>query len=379
MDTWVQLIRNAMCCIKDLRLFQDTILWDSYCVFEYVQLPPPLDKTMPLEVLIGITQLYVVWSATRSGLRVLTTSIGKLIRIDRLLLKRSNTQLSSTLPEAERLVNASLIKERHFAIRSSLVGFLVFCIGLSFIWLGANSFHITEAGWIGGVPALIHALTVSEIGLAPLLYFMFVDGMEQFSKAKRMQRLAELMGDITHRNINRKEVGLSTLEVMTGWVPFWDSGLGIFQSFYASDEEDHLMEKEIANVNLGLKELLLEGKFGKKKSDAEAEMRQIKSRELLNQCKITRAEGYREFIYLVLNSVAFYGYLLAIVIFYWSDEETQPSWMRNYMLGGFSNNDAEWHGNFIGDLMWSIEPIVILGSPMLLQAMREPRSKSKTD
>ena len=34
------------------------------------------------------------------------------------------------------------------------------------------------------------------------------------------------------------------------------------------------------------------------------------------------------------------------------------------------NEDADWHGNFFGDVMWTVEPIVILSSPMLATYIR---------
>jgi hypothetical protein len=76
-------------------------------------------------------------------------------------------------------------------------------------------------------------------------------------------------------------------------------------------------------------------------------------------------KGYREFIYFVLNFVAFYGYLMGIVAFYYPDDDHQPSFVT-LMKFGYGNAVADWTGNFAGDLMWTIEPIFILGSPMVM-------------
>ena len=137
LDAIVQLIRNGLCCIKDLNLFNDTlpILYDAQVTQEYVMLipviggilPEPLDQTTPLEVMISLAQLYAFTSMTRSGWNMLTWSLGKFYRIDRLIKTRGPYK-----SEAERLINQSLVKEGKYAIRSMFIGFLVSLIGTSF-------------------------------------------------------------------------------------------------------------------------------------------------------------------------------------------------------------------------------------------------------
>ena len=76
-------------------------------------------------------------------------------------------------------------------------------------------------------------------------------------------------------------------------------------------------------------------------------------------------KAYREFVYFLLNFVAFYGYLMGILAFYYPDDDKQPSYVRSLKFG-YGNRLADWTGNFAGDLMWTIEPLVILGSPMVM-------------
>ena len=70
-----------------------------------------------------------------------------------------------------------------------------------------------------------------------------------------------------------------------------------------------------------------------------------------------------------MNFIAFYGYLMAIVGFYYPDDDFQPTWIQT-MKFGYDNNFADWSGNFAGDLMWTIEPIVILSSPFYFSYMQ---------
>ena len=67
-----------------------------------------------------------------------------------------------------------------------MTGCCVLPLWIAFFWLFANSLHITTAaGWIGGLPLLIHALTVMEVALLPLLYFMTKDANTALRKAKK--------------------------------------------------------------------------------------------------------------------------------------------------------------------------------------------------
>jgi hypothetical protein len=366
MDAIVQLYRNGICCIKDLGLFPSSFLWDRSYTATYYDFPEPLNKTTPMEALISLGQAYAFFSTTQQGWKMMTHSYGKIGRINGLMDVRGPVK-----SEADRLVNASLIKEMKFAIRSLFIGVNVFFIGLAFFWLVGNSWHVSETDWIGGVQAVIHALTVMEVCLLPLLYYMWKDAGEQFAKASRMELLAEKMKKGT---LKQEDMGLSSFETLSGWVPFWDAGVGLFQGFDTTKEEK-LMEQEAAKVQATLKALV--GKKGDdKKSDGE---RESKASDLLAGVARTRLEGYREYLYFVMNCVAFYGYLVGIVVYYWEDELKQPAWVQQGLLLGMNNTHADWHGNFAGDLMWTIEPIIILGSPSLLSLMKPKQTKIKAD
>lgn len=380
MDAVVQLIRNALCCVKDLELFRDSLpfIWDPSMTAKYIGiLPDPLNKTTPLEVIISITQFYVVVTASRSGWAMLTTSFGKLRRIDRLLVLRKPSKT-----DADRLINASLVKEAKYAFRSTFIGLLVSLIGVSFFWLGANSWHVTETDWIGGLPALIHALTVAEIALFVLLYYMWKDAGEQLAKAARMERLAAAL---VKGSLTPKEVGLPSFEALTGWVPFWDAGVDPMLPPADPKEEEKRIEQEHATIVKRMTDVVGASSTSDKKDDSKEkedkirkQLQQDTAEELLVASKVTRWEGYREYLYLVLNGIAFYGYALSVAAYYFDDEDIKPHSVRYAMLH-MDSAMADWHGNFVGDVMWTIEPAVILGSPFLISYMRPNAKKIKSD
>ena len=373
MDAIVQLIRNALCCVKDLKLFEETFIYDaSYTGQLLGSLSEPMDKTIPLELAISVTQLYACLSITKSGITLLTTSVGKMRRIVRIVEARMSKK-PEDWTQADRILSESLIREATVAFRNVFVGFLVAPIGIAFWWLFLNSFHITETDWFGGLPALIHALTVMEVCLLPLLFFMVKDGHAMLQKSKKTKDLVETLQS---GKVGPTLLSIQTYEAMTGWTPFWESGVSIFAG--PVEDEEKQTELELQKVRDTLATWFSEEKKGEKEDKLrEAALVKVQNK-LEASIPVTRMEGYREFLYFILNFFAFYGYLIGIITYYYDNEEAQPYHIQTLKFG-YSNSDAEWYGNFGGDLMWTVEPIVILVSPILLRSVKQAEKKEKAD
>jgi hypothetical protein len=374
MDAIVQLVRNALSCVKDLQLFEGTFIHDASYTREFLSsLPDPLDLTTPLEAVISLTQLYACLSCTKSGFALMTKSIGKLRRILRLVQHRMTNKHAWT--DADRIVNESLLKEAKFALRFTFIGFLVFPTGVCFWWLFLNSWHITSVDWFGGLPALIHALTIMEICLFPLCYLMVVDGLEMFQKSKKTKANLE---SLQQGKLEASKIGIATYETMTGWVPFWDAGVPMFSG--PGKNEAKQVEQELEKVNKTLATWFVAS--SDKKGEKEGKLQKVALQEAEDKLEaavpVLRMEGYRELFYFVLNFIAFYGYLMGVMVYYHEDDAVQPYHVRSLKFG-YENEHADWHGNFAGDLMWTIEPIVVLSSPFLVAYMIPPKRKVKAD
>lgn len=167
------------------------------------------------------------------------------------------------------------------------------------------------------------------------------------------------------------DVQLSALESLTGWKPFWDAGFGLY---HVLDEakETKLLEQEKVKIKKRLESIV--GPAEDKTKQVSVQKQQ--SIEAKNVRKGILFEGYREYVYLILNTIAWYGYGVCILVYYFPEELKQPDWMRLLLLN-FSNDDVEWRGNFAGDLMWTIEPTVALLSPLYLNALSRSRQKLK--
>jgi hypothetical protein len=308
-------------------------------------------------------------------------SIGKLRRIVRLVETRlnsseNNNKLSAVKKTAHRLVNESLLKEAKQAIRNGFIGLLVTPLGIAFFWLFGNSLHFTETPWIGGLLGLIDALTVMEICLFPLLVYMVVDGFDYFNLHKQTK---ELIGTIETQSLKTPDsITLTKYECMNpDWNPFWESGITPF--FLADESEAKRIEQEVSTVERTLLQW-----FPPTTSEKDEKEDKIR-KQALDRCVQSMKDGllglsmkgYREFLYFVLNFVAFYGYLMGIVTFYYPEDDAQPKYVTQ-MKFGYTNALADWTGNFAGDLMWTIEPVVILGSPLYLSYLSSSNNKTTT-
>lgn len=376
----IQLIRNALCCIKGLKLFPNSFLHNvafTGAVAKMLfgsELPYPFYKATPIEVIIAVTQLYACLSLSIGGFKMLTQSgISKFRRIMRLLEKNANPVTSSTDKTSQtdtivnKLANSGLVAEGETSIRNIIVGSCLLVIGITFFWLFANSLHVTETGWIGGVAGVIHALTFMEVAFVPLLYYMGKDGFDKFRESRAVKKLPDKIEAASASDGPLPWLDIKTLNLVRGeWKPFWSEPVTVapydeILTREYNEEKDKL--RDMVNSLLSTYQTSSdESKEAKeKKTKAVAELRE----RLPPLSRLSLLEGYREIVYLILNFAAFYGFLLGIIVYYHHDEHVQGFSIR-CMKFGFSNADADWGGNFFGDLMWTIEPMIILGSPLFL-------------
>lgn len=398
MDAYIQFLRNALCTIKNFNYLGHTFLYDPAVTAQYYTFPPPLDQTTPLELLIGMTQFYAFVSVSLAGYRMVTRlGVNKLQFITGLVNNLRDASSSSTseegdetsagkktktkqpsdddpimTPLARQLVTKSLFNESDAATRSIFVGTNVLLVGLAFFWLFANSFHVTSTNWIGGIAGLIHSLTVMELGLVVFLYYMVMDARKDIRKSNEMYDFATntLAAWKKKKNLVPEDVQKITTEqyswIAGGWTPFWaEGGRSASNSTVDAVDDKTLLTKEIEAVATTLSAL-------SKNFDQD----NMISASIIAQSRIASFEGYRGYIYLILNFLAFYGYLVCIAVYYYQDESAQPEYIRA-MLFWKTNADADWLGNAVGDFMWTVEPIIILGSPMIVNSMSSKATAKK--
>jgi hypothetical protein len=378
-----------MCCIKDLNLFPKTVLYDASVVNRMIpSLPSPLNETTPLEVAISISQFYAFYSLSRSGLSLISSSLSQLHYLRQewhhapapppTTVKTTTTATTIT---ADRLVRDGLIQAQQMAWRNLIIGCNVLPIGISFFWLFANSWHVTSTNWIGGLQGLIHALTAMELCLVPLLYYMLVSAQDLLIKSRQYSILAML---VQTGNMTSDHVTLSAYQTMTKWTPYWENqqqdvitNNNSSSTVDAKEDAQKKFQKEVQHVKTTLETLVNDTAAavvvvvkGEKEDKIFQTGRSLAANHLLQQAKTYSLEGYREYIYFVVNFIAFYGYFLGVLCYYTTDEDDKRYYIRQLKLG-MSHVDADWHGNFAGDFMWTIEPLIILGSPRIIRYLTQ--------
>lgn len=366
LDAIVQLIRNFLCCLKDLNVLPESFLHVPIVSFlkssfNYdVKIPAPLHLTTVLEFFICFTQFYAHYSSTKGGFKMIQSGYNKFQYLQYLTkVRKSQKQTSSNKSsKAEEIMDKKLASDKDSAFKSIIIGVCVLPIGIAFFWLFANSLHVTSTDWVGGLPALMFALAVMEVALVPLLYYMIIDGSDKISNSQAMKTLA--LKSLEETDIDLKIFGFLIID----YNPFWSEEK---ESSKDSKFLQQQFNKEIKNIQTRLTAFF---------TSKDKQIESISS-DLSRQSSESKMEGYREYVYFILNALAFYGYFLGIVVYLW-EEQHEPTYINQIKLG-MTHQDADWRGNFLGDFMWTIEPLIILFSPFLMKRFLPSNDKMKKE
>eukprot|EP01038_Epipyxis_sp_PR26KG_P005790 gene5790-7988_t len=372
---YVQFIRNISCVIKSL-LPNDNILLQSFTtVFKEHSQYTSLKEIKLIEYIIGITQLLaVVLSVSQGyydcivGIRNYSKCRTILPIIDKISIMRLSGGCEYTL------IHHSVTENINRAYNQSVSGFLNLVIGVAFLFLALNSFHIE-------VPShplpLVNALISMEIAL---IYFLFQMGYS-FSKnlSKSYYKYAMI------KRIESKEGSVNTYQTLLLFCHSLGQNknlMEIFQSLLAHDtvcdltyithglalgsvqlEEDLI--RDITNINrlLNTNKTITSTNYKQNIANNNSLISSLHEQSLSDYI-----ESCFDMLLLVLNSIAFYGYFMTILAFYFPQSYfTNPlhNGIISHLLLNMTHDNADWYGNFAGDLAWTIEPLLILLKPTL--------------
>jgi len=410
MDIIVQLLRNFLCCVKDLQLWKQNIpfIYESTIMRKfstYVFESPHLKMTTPLDFMISLSQLYASFSCIFSGCRLVTSNgVLKLLQINRFILlhlkmkknkkvdvkystrsakkKEDDAKEQSELEnQAYRIVSQSLLSEADSAFQNSIVGLCTITTGFSFFWLAANSIHITKTGWIGGISAFIHSLILMEVSLFVLIYYMIKNGNEKIKVSNKLKFFVmEIKENNRFENSNTIDCDcFNWLQSHNMLVPYCSS-LGEKRKRNNTERSEEKNYKQ--NMKHITTTLFTFTRKHKTKEDnfvkAFGQTPQEISTRLLEESKLYKQKGLFHFVYFTLNFIAFFGYLMAIICYYiYTQERKKGIIILSYFTFGYPCIQVEWLGNFVGNLMWTIESLVMLFSPFIFSTFTYPMSKHK--
>ncbi len=431
--TWVGLFRNALCCVKDLfpsaPFLSSPIVSTPLGLLPPFSLLPYLSRVIPedvleavamttvLEAMICPLQFYAMIYLTMAGYSGITSYLEKaktvpkwaadiedlkeskkkdaLIKaeapsspgIRKSARKRTPAKREdvSTSPEAVTRSLAFLeigLQQYKQEIMSDLVeSVCCLMIGPCFLWLGCNSLHVTTTPHIGGITGVINALIIMEAALVPLLFGMGRAVGSAKAKAEEMESIKEDAYESTLNLPDSTDLKFKTVfDYVTDAVVLRDE-IGVSDN----DEGDEKAYDLTLTTGFGLKS----GKspacypwYGDEGSIQESYEAiaagvdaMLDTQSLLSSgLPMIEAGGehaalnkYRDYMYLLLNLLAFWGYLMAPITFYLP--ETSNSTINTVATLGMADSEADWLGNFVGDLCWTIEPAIILFGGWFVQKM----------
>ena len=348
----VQFIRNFSCVLKSL------LPQSSSLQLRHV-LPISLAASggySILELIIALTQflavlfnLYYGTNDLLNGLRD-TTKLKKWITaIDSFALSENAINISGFVSLQTYYVTRQFIeKEKKSKEYQLIVGIWQIIFGISFIFLTLNTLRMVTP------KPVIDALIAMEIGLAYILVYMWDGFLEKTRVAGRQYYLATKVGAID--NITKSSVLLTYMQE-GGYDTnnIHKSVLVLEDSFHPQWRND-LLEPELSRE-------ILVSTF-KSVSSLLDNLVEIKKKEddSVKQSLLKKAEGtyclaLLDLVYFLLNFIAGHGYLMGILAFYLP---TSTNYFLKIIFLGLSHSDADWYGNFAGDLAWTIEPVLIL-------------------
>lgn len=460
-STYVGFFRNLLCCVKDLQLFSSVLSLPlvstplsslppfSLFTFFVPYIPSDLYDafllTTVLEICIFPLQVYAFYSLTTGGFNGLKGTLQKLgsmkdwsEALDKVKkqvyadyglssatsvssssgpsspVRRSTRKKtpskpkSSTSPYPAAAIVCSLtfletsMGEHKAKLNRDLVeSCACLVIGPSFIWLAANSLHVTATPYIGGIDGVILALIFMEFALLPLLWYMKEDAVKERGDGKGMMLLADKCWDGEFKFGEEKEV----FEYVSAAVSVRAETVGSADDDKTPKKKERDQEDEVLydkglwegfGKDSGCNDVLYPW-FGKETSPSSdvvleafhtvasgVDAMSTSGGLVLDAAPLVQGggerrhlEGLRCWLYVLLNFVAFYGYALSIIVYYLP---AGSSAVADALKFGMVDGDADWWGNFAGDLCWTVEPAVIIwGGIGLDMVLKAGGGKAKVD
>lgn len=304
-------------------------------------------------------------------------------------------------------VSVSFLEESLASFKSELLlrkvptALCCLALGVSFFWLAANSLHLNRGPgdnlehlsaplpYVGGFANVIHSLVAMEIALIPLLFLMLLDVLDSLRSRKDMSDLlSRIEDDGNGDNSAMHKLGsdkpdkvafdlvaaAADLATCDGSSDIYAAGERAFKDAFGAVGQQHNIafypwncnrepEKEdmvgrvdgcVDNINQGLAAMIND----KRRPIIVREAAPI----LIGGIERSQWEVAKAAIILVLNALAFYGYLLGVLIYHDSKGNLHPS--ASSLLGvlqlGLDPKLVDWWGNFVGDACWTLEPFVLL-------------------
>lgn len=374
----VQLIRNFLCVVKSL-LPEPHIL--QYQIFQTSNV---LSSVTALEFFIAITQLAAVIFNFTAGFGHLKSGFIEVssfklwgLGFKRISLKRNNAD-SLEISLLSGILNRDLYSTIYSKI---IVGFLEIIFAISFLFLTCNSLHLH---FVTHPKPVIDALIFMEIGLVYFLFLMIKSILYKLKISGMISKFKSLIGEGVKNSTSKTPLPLSAGILFGFDAGFEDDYMSIFAGLGIKYEPswrwstplvrqsvniDEACDKEIKDMKneLSAFQHILD-------SEHKTKTKALKVLGIndLNYC-LSSLDKYSaksssglllDIVYLLLNTIAGYGYMMGIVAFYFPDGSLGTcscyGIVKKAFMLGLDDKSGDWWGNVAGDAAWAIEPLLIL-------------------
>jgi hypothetical protein len=328
-QTWIGLFRNGFCVIHDLELA-------GQALFGPIQTILPNMKVM--NALIGPLQACAVVFSLKSASHLFAASVAlnNVVHAWNEMLSEDGAETKTRFGYFFALSSLNTAKATitdNFRL-ASCKSFLAF----GFFWLTLNSMKIVHFNFIN------IGLIFMEIAVAYLLVRMVRGVREQWKRAAVARTLAQHVSERGVKSaLNSDENALTmTLGLISSAV-----GLPPPQAPWPGPPESYLMEAYVSKLESWRDTVIAKASSAQGAAQVVASLQAQAHGDVLG--------GWFDAVLIVINLVAFFGYLVFPVTFLLS-----PSTLVEWVPWWPTNELAQWIGNLVGDAAWTLEPALVL-------------------
>jgi hypothetical protein len=409
--TWVQFYRNLFCVVNSL-LPVSSFLKQPVFPFSNISF---IKETTYMEYAIALTQIHAVIHLITIGYINLAIGYSNYKRYSSFnhILDKLAVHGGTSGSAEYTILQHGIRRDIKESCDKSIGGIFELIMGISFFFLAANSLHLKATSH---PKPLFDALICMEICLLFFLYLMIISFVKNMNYSTYTKRLYNIMES---KNSKLGNFNLICIATEIGFEEnFFDAftiAIEDFSPIYkANTDAIESLKADLHSIN----EIMNAKAIVSTTATMNEKVNIPKLKKLQKLSSKYYYSAMYDLVLLILNFVAFYGYLMSILVFYFPDTTTtnpiinhefdnattnmfvnetssllsnltkqseyfsplktvapNKHFIKNgeildfirVILLNLSHPNADWFGGFAGDLAWTIEPMVVMLFPFVLK------------
>jgi hypothetical protein len=331
-DRLLSLIRNGLCVIKDVAPEDHYSMVAQYDVSSYAEA-----RASQLEIIIGILQALAAITFALGGLRSLYNGVKGVLGVAswaKALKKGMNKAAKDVGEDAVKMTALALFDLRSASQRQLVAGMCDLCVSVGFVVLSLFTFHIL------GEHPVQWSLAAMEVALALLLWIGFSAVFRSICTARRLRQRKDF----------KESPSLEELQMLDSLVLAEDAP--------TTDEEVTAAVAKLEDARKGM-------------------AKNVKLEEAHALARTALIQAAVDIVILLLNVVAFFGYGILPVVYFFPDALPVPLLQYPWPDWWIGHDNAAWWGNIAGDVAWTLEPAILLFvAPLLVPSRKLAKPKA---